>query len=92
VGRDHPGSGAGADGHHPAGCIDNLVPIVKVQRDHVSTRVVVRQRGDLRLFFSQTIEECMLSFLQHLLSEYRKYATPSNVKLSSSGIDYEGKT
>jgi SAM-dependent methyltransferase len=62
-----------------------------MQRDHVSTRVVVRQRGDLRLFLSQTIEECTLSFWQHSLSEYRKYATPSNVKLSSSEIDYEGK-
>ena len=89
---NHPSACGGAHGHHSAGSIDNLVAIVKVQRDDVSSRVVVRERGDLGLFLSEAIEKRRLSFLRHLLSEYRKYAKPPSVKLSSSEIDYERKT
>ena len=57
----------------------------------MSSRVVVRQRGNLELVLAQAIENRRLSFLRHSLSQYRKYAKPASAKLSSSEIDCERK-
>ena len=68
-----PGAIAGTHGHNSLGGIDKLVAIMKMQRDHVSRGIVVREGGNLGVTVGQRFENCTLALLRHSLSQYRKY-------------------
>ena len=80
---------AHAHGHHSAGGIDKLVPIMKMGWDYVSCRVVVSEGRDLGVSVSQGIENGTLTLLQHSLSQYRKDVNQAIIKLRQSEIDHE---
>jgi SAM-dependent methyltransferase len=86
VSRNHPGAIAGTHGHNSLGGIDKLVAIMKMQRDHVSRGIVVREGGNLGVTVGQRFENCTLALLRHSLSQYRKYELPAIVKLGLSKV------
>lgn len=74
---DHPRAVAGGYCHDSAGCKDQLIAIMKMQRDHVPCRVVVGQRDDGSAFGWQAIEHGGLSLIQHYLTQYRMSDSPA---------------
>lgn len=60
-----PGAFIGADGHDTPRSVNELVAIVKVQRDHVVSRVIVSQGRDGGPAVAGTIEDCGVTFLRH---------------------------
>ena len=95
VSRHDPRTVAGAHGHHPTSGIDELIAIVKVQRDHVSGGVVVREGYDLGAAIPEAIEKRALGrrrlpLLRHILSSYRKCADCETIKLNSLRLNDRG--
>src|SRR5258707_14380587 len=79
MGRDNPGTVTGADGHHSARGVNQLVAIVKVEGNSGSSGIVARQGCDWRPSVTRWIKDrslpfLRLAFLRHSLSQYRKYA------------------
>lgn len=72
IGGHHPGIGAGAYGHDSSRCVDQLVPVVHMQRDHMAARIVARKSDDDRAAVRNPIKNRSLSFNRHSSSQYRK--------------------
>lgn len=57
-----PGAIASTHRHNSLGGIDKLVAIMKMQRDHVSRGIVVREGGNLGVTVGQRFENCTWRF------------------------------
>ena len=73
VGRYNPGSVSSPYRHHAARGINELIPIMEVQRDNVSGWIVAGESCNRRFAIARPVENPRLAHLRHRLSPYRKH-------------------
>jgi len=82
VGWYNPGAVTSPYRHYSARGVDELVPVMKMQRDYVPRGVVVGECRDVGAAVSHGVVDRDLPLLRHLLSQYRKYARHTRASLT----------